>query len=111
MRHLVLLTASIASLSLMAGAAGAATAPDAPSVHVSLKGVDLNKPADVETLYAELSRRAREVCNSSGHEVFASDEAERVDMCYGQTLTSVVRQANAPLLTALHAQRGPMIPD
>lgn len=111
MRQLVLLIGAVASLSLFASVSGAAPAPQAPSIHVSLKGLDLNNPADVQTLYLELSRRAREVCDRGGHEVFASDEAERLDLCYGQTLSSVVRQANVPLLTALHAQRGPMIPD
>ncbi len=91
----------------MASVAAGAHARD-HSIHVVLQGLDLDKPADAQKAYDRLSQAVRQACNTE-HEVFVSDEAERFDICYRNTLADAVAQSKAPLLAALNGQPAPNI--
>ena len=89
-----------------AGGAYAGDRPEAPAVHVSTQGLDLNNPADAQKIYTQLSQAARQVCNAGPHEVFTSDESERVDICYRQTMSDVVTKSGSAALVTLNDKHG-----
>ncbi len=93
----------------LAAIAGAAHAEDRSIVRVNVSGYNLSKPADAQKVYGQLQQAVRSACNNMQHEVFASDEAERMDQCYSFTLDKIVAQSKAPLLAALNGQKVPAV--
>ncbi len=88
------------------GGAYAGDRPEAPAVHVSTHGLDLNNSADAQKVYTQLSQAALKVCGAGPHEVFTSDESERIDICYRQTMNDVVAKSGSSALAALNDKHG-----
>ena len=91
-----------AALAVAAIAAGAHA--EDHSIRLDLKAYDLGKPADATKVYAKVREAARQACEAGPHEVFASDEAERIDLCVRDTVDQAVSRSNSPLLAALNGQ-------
>ena len=90
------LLAIVVAGSLFCGLAQAAGDNVIISKAVSAHGLDLNNPADAQTLYRHLRWAAEDVCGRT----------TRVDLvpiadrsCFEKALGRAVRQANAPLVT------------
>jgi UrcA family protein len=90
--------AAAAACALFAGNVAAADDHDVTvAIHVNTHGLDLNQPADAQTLYTRLQQAAW----------VASTRGDRVDLlppenptaCYQKALGSAVRSVNAPMLT------------
>jgi UrcA family protein len=94
---------------VLASVAGLSHAQDRSSVRVDLTGYDLTNPADAQKVYRQVQRAARQVCENADHQVFGSDEAERVDICVRNTVDSVVAQSKSPMLAALNGQIAPSV--
>ena len=67
---------------------------------LSLSGLDLNKDADVRTLYQRLQRASFDVCKK----VVGPMMTIEVGKCASDLLDVAVSQVNRPALTALHGR-------
>jgi UrcA family protein len=103
MSRSIIFAAALAVASIAAGA----HAQD-QVLRLDVKAYDLNKPADAQKVYTQLSKAVTKACNKE-HEVFASDEAERFDLCYRDTMAKAVAQTNSPLLAQLNGDRVPTV--
>jgi UrcA family protein len=71
--------------------------PAPRSVQVSTAGLDLNTPAGAQAFYSRLNSAAKAVCNGKyeGDPIYGP----QFDLCYRETLRSVVHTVNRPLVT------------
>jgi UrcA family protein len=97
-----LLGATAAACALFAGNVAADNHDVTVAIHVNSHGLDLNQPADAQTLYTRLQQAAWVACT----------RGDRVDLvppenptaCYQKALGSAVRSVNAPMLTQLYLE-------
>ena len=92
--------AAVALVTCLAFEPSHAAPPRVPSVVVSLSGLDLNKDADVRTLYQRLQRASFDVCKK----VVGPMMTIEVGKCASDLLDVAVSQVNRPALTALHGR-------
>jgi UrcA family protein len=103
--------ASIGALALAALGTAAATLQAAvvtqgnatellPQRSLSLRGLDLRRPADVAVLYARIRRAAREVCGDpvSGSHLYSTAQMD----CIARSVEAAVASINRDELTAYH---------
>lgn len=84
--------------------ASAATYQDEPNqVRVSMRGVDLTDPAQVQEFHATLRRAARQACDVPGVRDLQTHMA--IERCVKDSLGQAVASVNAPLLTAYNASQ------
>jgi UrcA family protein len=70
---------------------------------VSVKGVDMNNPVEITTLYRRLDRAAKQVCDSemgNQHDIAAQDRA-----CAARSLDDAVDSIGDKRLTDIHMTR------
>jgi UrcA family protein len=77
-----------------------AAAPAAPSVAVSLAGLNLEKAADAKVLYKRLQKASFQVCQK----VIGTNMTTEVGKCASDLLDLAVWQVNRPALSALHGR-------
>ena len=71
---------------------------------VPMAGVDFRDPAAVKSFYAQLNWAAQRACSSGYQGQAYASRAERA--CVAETVTSLVNEANRPMLTAAHSRVG-----
>jgi UrcA family protein len=87
----------------MVSAAHAETAPDQQSLRIVVSDLDLNKSADVATLYARIKSAAVHACGTdvvTGSRLASGSKKQ----CLDQAVEGAVVQINNPSLTAYHKQ-------
>src|SRR5277367_417650 len=101
-----LLGAAVSALSLACAAAYADTPPliGSPSQQVRFDDLNLNQPRDVSRLFDRVSSAADKVC---GTRSFAShyNKVAAYEICYKDTVASVVAHLNRPSVTDYFQQR------
>lgn len=73
------------------------------SVVVDYTDLDVNVPADAQTLYARLKSAARKACGHQPPPVSLRDQKD-YQGCYNQALGKAVKQVDSRQLYALHAE-------
>jgi UrcA family protein len=81
----------------------AARMPAAPSIAVSLAGLNLDKEDDARVLYRRLQKAALEVCQ----QVVGPTMTVQVGKCASGLLDRAVSEVNRPALTAVHGRPTP----
>jgi UrcA family protein len=87
---------------LAEGIAGASEHTVTVTVHVSSRGLDINKPPDAQTFYRRIQHAAEVVCT----------HGNRVDLapvndykgCYENALANAIRSLKMPLLTRMYLE-------
>jgi UrcA family protein len=96
------LAAAAAACAVFAGNAAPQGRAIIDSIQVSTRGLDLARPADVQTFYQSLENAAWVLC-TRGTRV-ALEDVDDFKGCYGKTLGEAVRSANLPMLTLTYLQ-------
>ncbi len=81
----------------------AARMPAAPSIAISLSGLNLDKKEDAKILYHRLQKAAFRVCQ----QVVGPTMTVEVGKCASGLLDRAVSEVNRPTLTALHGRPVP----
>src|SRR5215472_6577598 len=93
---------SAAACALFAADASAKDHDVTVAIHVSVGGLDLNRPADAHTFYARLQNAASVACTHGNRVDLAPVDDLRG--CYEKALAGAVRSARAPMLTQIYLE-------
>ena len=94
------LVGSVLAITLFCGTAGAGDHKVIVSKLVDTTGLDLNRPADVQTLYTRIRHAADDVCTRGKQvDLLPPDNPTR---CYEKALGDAIRMARLPMLTQIY---------
>jgi UrcA family protein len=95
-----LLLGSMLACALFSGTAGAGNHNVIVSKQIDTTGLDLTRPADVQTLYTRIRHAADFVCTRGKQvDLLPVENAER---CYEKALGDAIRSARLPMLTQIY---------
>jgi UrcA family protein len=94
------LLGSVLACALFSGTAGADNQRVIVSKQIDTSGLDLNRPADAQTLYTRIRHAADDVCTRGKQVDLAPvDDPKR---CYEKALGNAIRLAKLPMLTQIY---------
>ncbi|HEY9182420.1 MAG TPA: UrcA family protein [Gammaproteobacteria bacterium] len=105
----ILCLAASAATSLTSLSSGAVEpAADNPTRTVRAWDLDLTRPTDVQTLYTRVQNAAAAICKREARNHYRNTRrfvsTEWTESCIARAVDDAVRDADAPLLAALHVR-------